>query len=225
MKIREMPELEMPREKLLRYGKENLSTAELLAILLRTGSREKSAIDLAYELLAMDRRGLRYLAECTPEELSSVGGVGEVKACQILAAIEVGKRISAAPKKKSAAIKSSGDIADMFMEKLRYEKKEHFYCVMLNAKGEILEEREISVGDLNSSTVHPREVFAGAVKRSAGSMVCIHNHPSGTPEPSRDDIDTTKRLVQAGQLMGIPIIDHIIIGDGKYVSMKAEGLL
>ena len=111
------------------------------------------------------------------------------------------------------------------MERLRYEKKEHFYCVMLNAKGEILEEKEISVGDLNSSTVHPREVFAGAVKRSAGSMVCVHNHPSGTPEPSRDDIDTTKRLVQAGQLMGIPIIDHIIIGDGKYMSMKAEGLI
>ena len=225
MKISEMPQLEMPREKLLRYGKESLSTAELLAILLRTGDKQKSAIDVAYELLALDRDGLRYIADCTAEELSEVKGVGNAKACQVLAAIELGRRIASFPREKNTTIKSSGDIADIFMERLRYEKKEHFYCVMLNAKGEILEEKEISVGDLNSSTVHPREVFAGAVKRSAGSMVCVHNHPSGTPEPSRDDIDTTKRLVQAGQLMGIPIIDHIIIGDGKYMSMKAEGLI
>ncbi len=225
MKIREMPALEMPREKLLRYGKESLSTAELLAILLRTGSRSKSAIDLAYELLSMDKRGLRHVAECAPEELASVRGVGTVKTCQILAAIELGKRIAALPQEKNRAIRSSGDIADIFMEKLRYEKKEHFYCVMLNVKGEILEEREVSVGDLNSSQVHPREVFAGAVRRSAGSVVFVHNHPSGTPQPSQDDIDTTKRLCSGGQLLGIPVLDHIIIGDGKYVSMKAEGIL
>ena len=159
MNIREMPQLEMPREKLLRYGKENLSTAELLAILLRTGSRSKSAVNLAYELLAMDSRGLRYIAECTPEELACINGVGTVKACQILAAIELGRRIAAAPQDKNTTIRSSGDIADLFMEKLRYEKKEHFYCIMMNTKGEIIEEREVSVGDLNSSQVHPREVL------------------------------------------------------------------
>ena len=225
MKIREMPAWEMPREKLLRYGKENLSTAELLAILLRTGNRHRSAIDLAYELLAMDSRGLRYIAECTPEELASINGVGKVKACQILAAIELGRRIAASPLEKNAVIKSSGDIADIFMEKLRYEKKEHFFCVMMNAKGEILEEREVSIGDLNSSQVHPREVFAGAVRRSAGCVAFVHNHPSGSPTPSQDDIDSTKRLVEAGRLLGIPVLDHIIIGDGTYASMKAEGLL
>ncbi|MBQ6496097.1 MAG: DNA repair protein RadC [Firmicutes bacterium] len=225
MKIREMPAWEMPREKLLRYGKENLSTAELLAILLRTGNRHRSAIDLAYELLAMDSRGLRYIAECTPEELASINGVGKVKACQILAAIELGRRIAASPLEKNAVIKSSGDIADIFMEKLRYEKKEHFFCVMMNAKGEIIEEREVSIGDLNSSQVHPREVFAGAVRRSAGCVAFVHNHPSGSPTPSQDDIDSTKRLVEAGRLLGIPVLDHIIIGDGTYASMKAEGLL
>lgn len=225
MNIREMPQLEMPREKLLRYGKENLSTAELLAILLRTGSRSKSAVNLAYELLAMDSRGLRYIAECTPEELACINGVGTVKACQILAAIELGRRIAAAPHDKNTTIRSSGDIADLFMEKLRYEKKEHFYCIMMNTKGEIIEEREVSVGDLNSSQVHPREVFAGAIRRSAGCVAFAHNHPSGTPQPSRDDIDTTRRLVEAGRLLGIPVIDHIIIGDGSYVSMKVDGLL
>lgn len=225
MKIREMPAWEMPREKLLRYGKENLSTAELLAILLRTGNRHRSAIDLAYELLAMDSRGLRYIAECTPEELASINGVGKVKACQILAAIELGRRIAASPLEKNAVIKSSGDIADIFMEKLRYEKKEHFFCMMMNAKGEIIEEREVSIGDLNSSQVHPREVFAGAVRRSAGCVAFVHNHPSGSPTPSQDDIDSTKRLVEAGRLLGIPVLDHIIIGDGTYASMKAEGLL
>ena len=223
MKIREMPHWEMPREKLLHYGTQNLSTAELLAILLRTGNANRSAIDLANELLAIDKRGLRHIAECTPEELSNIKGIGQAKACQILAAIELGRRIAAMPQAEKISGSKSGIIADMFMEKLRYEKKEHFICLLLNSKGEVLEETEVSIGDLNSSQTHPREVFTKAVRRSAASVAFIHNHPSGDPTPSKADIDTTKRLIEAGKILGIYVIDHIIIGDGCYTSMKARG--
>ena len=225
MRIREMPDWEMPREKLLLNGKQNLSTAELMAILLRTGYENKSAIDLANELLSLDKGGLRYIAECTPEELTRVKGIGMAKACQILAAIELGRRIASSPQKRKTSIKCSGDIADMFQEKLRYEKREHFICLLLNAKGEVMEETEISIGDLNSSQAHPREVFHRAVKRSAASIAFVHNHPSGDPSASRTDIETTKRLIKSGELLGIPVIDHIIIGDGCYISMKADGII
>ena len=225
MKLREMPDWEMPREKLLHYGSSSLSTAELLAIIIRTGASDKSALELANELMAMDRDGLRHMVDCAPEELMTVKGMGRAKACQVIAAVELGRRIAATPPTKGDAITNSGDIADLFMERLRYEKKEHFFCLMLNSKGEILEETEISVGDLNSSVTHPREVFTRAIKRSAGSVAFIHNHPSGTAEASKADIDTTKRLVEVGNLVGIPVIDHIIIGDGEFVSMKASGII
>lgn len=225
MKIRELPEWEMPREKLLRYGKESLSNAELLAIILRSGAAGKSALELAGELMSLDRLGLRHLTECSPEELAEIKGMGEAKICQVLAAAELGKRIAASPAGKRGAVSCPADVAGLVMEKLRYEKREHFLCVLLNSKGEILEETEISVGDLNSSYIHPREVFARAVKRSAGSMLLIHNHPSGDPSPSGADIETTERLLKAGDLLGIPIVDHIIIGDGTFFSMKENGQL
>lgn len=225
MKMNELPIWEKPREKMMRDGVASLSTAEVIAVILRTGSRRKSAVELAGDVLALDRRGLRYLAECSPEELMKVPGLGSAKACEILAALELGKRLASLPPEERPCVRCSDDIAAMFMEKLRYEKKEHFICLLINARGEIIEEREISIGDLTSSASHPREVFAGAVKRSAGSVAFIHNHPSGNEEPSPADIETTKRLVQAGELLGIPVIDHIIIGDGTYMSMKARGIL
>lgn len=225
MKIREMPDWEMPREKLLHYGSSSLSTAELLAIIIRTGSSDKSAVELAHELMALDKNGLRYLVDCAPEELMRVKGMGLAKACQVIAAVELGKRIAATPPLLRETITGSVDIAEIFMEKLRYEKKEHFICLMLNSKGEILEETEVSIGDLSSSVTHPREVFARAIKRSAGSVAFVHNHPSGTPQPSQADIDTTKRLIEVGNLVGIPVIDHIIIGDGEFISMKAQGII
>ena len=225
MNLREMPVWEKPREKLLREGKEALSNVEILTILLRTGTREKSAMKLATEILSADRTGLRFLTDCTPEELREINGMGNAKICELLAAVELGKRIACLPSQRRVAIRCSGDIADIFMEKLRYEKKEHFKCLMINAKGEILEEKEISVGDLNSSASHPREAFVAAVRRSAGSVAFVHNHPSGDPQPSEADIGTTRRLAEAGKLLGIPVLDHIIIGDGVYVSMKAAGFM
>ena len=225
MNIKQLPSEEKPREKLLREGSDRLSTTEILAILINSGTKEISALEIAAQLLSIDKRGVRFLAECSPEELGRIKGMGQAKICTVLAAVELGKRIAAAPVRDRNLIRSSSDIADPFMEKMRYYKKEHFVSLMINAKGEIIEETEVSIGDLCSSSTHPREVFVDAVKRSAGSVVFLHNHPSGDPSPSDTDIQTTKRLIEAGTILGIPVLDHIIIGDGIYVSMKAMGLI
>lgn len=139
--------------------------------------------------------------------------------------MELGKRIASTPREKGPIITSANDIADIFMERMRYYKKEHFISLLINAKGEIIEEVKISIGDLCSSSTHPREVFVDAVRRSAGSVVFLHNHPSGDPEPSQADVDTTLRLVEVGELLGIPVLDHIIIGDGRFISMKSRGII
>lgn len=225
MNIRQLPDEEKPREKLMKEGSSRLSTTEILAVLIGSGTKDISAVELAGQILSLDKRGVRFLAECSPEELGRIKGMGQAKICTVLAAVELGRRIATAPVPERNTIRSSGDIADIFMEKMRYYKKEHFISLMINAKGEIIEETEVSIGDLCSSTTHPREVFVNAVKRSAGSVVFLHNHPSGDPSPSETDIQTTRRLVEAGEILGIPVLDHIIIGDGIYVSLKARGLM
>ena len=172
MNMRQLPSEERPREKLLRAGKENLSTTEILAILLRSGTKDRSALELASDLITISPDGIGYLAECRPEELASIRGIGLTKACEILAAVELGKRIASRPSAKRIRISSAKDIAEIFMERMRYYKKEHFVSLMLNAKGEIIEEaNNFRRGDLCSSTTHPREVFVDAVRRSAGSVV------------------------------------------------------
>lgn len=225
MRLKGLPTEERPREKLLFQGKEALSNAELLAILLRSGTREKSALEVANEILAMDGNGILHLESCSPEELTSITGVGKAKACQILAALELGKRAATHPRKIKKEIANPDDIVQLFMEKMRYYKKEHFIVLLINAKGKILEECEISIGDLSSTLIHPREVFCRAVRRSAAAVVLVHNHPSGDPSPSKQDLETTQRLVQAAQILGIHVLDHIIIGDGIYTSLKSQGLM
>ena len=225
MKIKEFPESEKPREKLLRQGVSSLSGTELLAVLLRTGRKGGSAMDLASEIIALHPDGIRFLADCTPEELGRVPGMGNAKICTLLAAAELGRRIAASRPGHGKRIESSRDIAELFMERMRYYRKEHFICLLINAKGDIIEEHEVSVGDICSSSAGPREVFSGAIRRNAGSVAFLHNHPSGDPSPSEADIKTTGRLVRAGELLGIPVLDHIVIGDGSYVSMKAEGMM
>lgn len=225
MRIMKLPDDERPREKLLSQGKETLSNAELLAILLRTGIKEKSALELANEIIAMNDEGLRGLCENTPEELAAVKGIGKAKACQILAAIELGRRVATYPRKERISICSPGDIVDLFMEKMRYYQEEHFCTLLLDTKGKVIEEVEVSVGDLNSAPVHPREVFKRVVKRSAAAVVLIHNHPSGDPTPSNEDIEITLRLIESAGILGITVVDHIVIGDGTYVSMKSEDLI
>ncbi len=222
--IKEMAEDERPREKLVKYGVTSLSNAELLAILIRTGTREASAIDLARKILSTNKEGLRILADSTVEELSQIKGIGISKASQLLAAIELGKRL-ATSSKNIKSIKSPKDISDLFMEEMRYYKKEYFKILLLNTKNEIISSDLISVGSLNSSLVHPREVFVNAIKKSASCIILVHNHPSGNPRPSKEDINITKRLIEAGKIIGIDVLDHIIIGDGSYSSLKEQDII
>lgn len=223
--IKELPSEERPREKLIQSGAGALSNAELLAILIGTGTREMSAVMLANRILSMEEEGIAYLAGCLPEELTLIPGMGMAKSCQIIAAIELGKRIATKPKRKKINIKSPGEVASLFLEEMRYLKKEYFKVLLLNTKNEIIMIETISVGNLNSSVVHPREVFCTAIKKSACSIIAVHNHPSGNPEPSRSDVDITQRLAESGELLGIKLIDHLIIGDGNYVSLKEKMLL
>ena len=225
MILNDLPVREKPREKLLREGAEKLSNAEILAILLRTGSCGESALDLAARILAMDESGIRYLAGCAPEELRRIEGLGDAKICGILAAVELGRRIASTRRATAGKIAQADDIANMYMETMRYYEKEHFLCLLINSRGEIIEETEVSVGDISGTSANPREVFCRAIRRSAGCVAFLHNHPSGDPTPSDEDMKTTRRLDKAGKLLGIPVLDHIIIGEGSYFSMKANGLL
>ena len=221
--IKNLPEEERPRERLARHGASVLSNAELLAILLRTGTREESAISLAHRILVQEQ-GLRYLADSNVEQLSAINGIGKAKAAQIKAAIELGKRLAAFEPGADKPLKCPQDVAALLMEEMRYLKKEHMKLVLLNVKCNLISVEEISVGSLNASIVHPREVFNPAIRKSSASIIMVHNHPSGDPAPSSEDISITARIAEAGKLIGIELVDHIIIGDGKYISMKEKGL-
>ena len=225
MRIESLPESERPVEKTFRRGIDRLSNAELIALIIHTGTKDKSAIRLSEEVLGAFPEGIGALGSCMPEDLLRIEGIGRVKACSILASVELGKRISSFRADEKISIKNAQDIAGIFMEQLRYAKKEHFKSVLVNAKGEIISIDDVSVGELSSTVVHPREVFHMAVRKSAAAVIFVHNHPSGDPDPSREDILTTKRLVQGGELLGIGVLDHIIIGDGKFSSMREMGLI
>ena len=223
MNIKRLPVAERPVEKLLMKGASSLSNAELLALIIHTGSREKSAIDLAEELLSINFKGISYMGELTVEDILKVNGIGPQKACAIMAAMELGNRISMAPKYNKFVIRCSEDVANYYMPELRHKKKEYLKALLLNTKGEVEFSETISVGELSNTTVHPREVFNPAIKKSAAAIIIVHNHPSGDPTPSDDDIKTTKRLISVGEIIGIKLLDHIIIGDDKYVSLKSIG--
>ncbi len=223
--IKELPITERPREKLYDYGPKALSNEELLAIIIRTGNNEDTAIDLARRLLSKDERGLVALRDITLQELMETKGIGKCKAAQILAAIEIGKRINYLDALSKVKINEPSTIANLFMDEMRYLQKEHFRVVLLDTKNQIIATEEISIGTLNASIVHPRDVFRAAIKRNANSIILIHNHPSGDPTPSREDINISHRLLEAGNLIGIKVLDHIIIGDNKYVSFKEKNLI
>jgi len=221
--VRELPPGERPRERLKRLGAEALTTSELIAILFRTGSRKSGAQDVAQRLMA--RFGdLERLARASIEELCRVEGVGVVKALEVKAALELGRRLAAFTGDQKPTIRSPEEASALFMSDFRGLDKEHFRAILLNTKNHVLKVVEISVGSLDSSLVHPRECFRPAVAASAASIILLHNHPSGDPEPSADDIAITKRLKEAGQVVGIDVLDHIIFGQGKYVSLKERGV-
>ncbi|MDD3839614.1 MAG: DNA repair protein RadC [Clostridia bacterium] len=222
--IREMPKGERPRERLLKYGVKALSDGELLAILLRTGTKNQSAITLAHKLLAKEG-GLRYLIDATVEELSTNPGIGLAKASQIKASIELGRRISSMGTEERYSITTPRDAANLLMGEMRHLKKEHFKVIELNIKNQVMGIESVSIGNINTSIAHPREVFSNPIKVGCASIILAHNHPSGDPKPSSADIKVTKRIVEAGKILGIEVLDHIIIGDGIFISLKQKELM
>lgn len=220
--IKEMPQEHRPRERLFAEGAESLSTVELLAILLRTGAKTCSSVQLASKLLA-HFGGIRQLLEASVEEMSSIKGIGLAKASQVKAALELANRLTKYTGAKKKSIKSPEDIAEILIGKMGHYDREHFVTVLLNTKNQIISIETASVGHLNASLVHPREIFKSAIKRSAASMILAHNHPSGDTAPSQEDVAVTKRLVKAGEILGIEVLDHIIVGDKRYTSLKQEG--
>ena len=225
MQIKYLPETERPVEKACSRGIETLSNAELLAMIIHTGTKNKSAIRLAEDVLASFPDGISGLGGCCLQELLALDGIGNTKACRILGAVELGKRISTMPAPNRQSISSSDDIARLFMEELRYARKEYFKSLLLSTKGDIISIEEISVGELSSTVVHPREVFTMAVRKSAAAVVFVHNHPSGDARPSDEDVETTRRLTDCGKLLGIQVLDHIIIGDGLFSSRREMGYI
>ena len=224
MQIKEMPVSERPQEKLLYGGVKGLSNSELLALIIRTGSTDRSAIQLAEEVISYTSDNIGDLGMAEVRELTDINGIGEAKACSIVAAMELSKRLKsdrlAGSKQR---LRDSRDVADMLMDELAGEKREVFMAINLNTKLQIESKSLISIGNLDSAPVHPREVFAPAVKRGAAAVIVAHNHPSGDPTPSSQDIEVTVRLKEASEIIGIKLLDHVIVGNGRFTSMKSEG--
>ena len=219
MKILDIPKEGRPRERFLKLGPEALSDAELFAILLRTGSKGENVIDMSNRLIK--EHGLDKLFECSLKELQQIKGIGPSKAMQILTIAEIQKRINQS-KKPIKKITCAEDVFSHFHERLKDEKQENFYILMLNTKNNIIGEHLISKGILDASIIHPREVFKPAIKNSASKIILVHNHPSGDPSPSGDDLDITERLLEVGKSMDIGVLDHVIVGDRKWWSWKEK---
>lgn len=224
VKLKDVPKAERPRERLLQYGSTHLSNKELIALLLGSGTRNESVLDLANRVL-MHFEGLKLLKEATIEELTAIKGIGPARGVILLAALELGERLNKYKPTERYVVRSPEDGADYVMEEMRTLDQEHFIALFLNTKNQIIHSQTIFIGTLNSSVVHPREIFREAVRRSSASIIVAHNHPSGDPTPSPEDINVTKRLVKAGKIMGIEVLDHLVIGDGKFISLKEKGHL
>jgi DNA repair protein RadC len=216
--IKEIPVDDRPREKMANKGATALTDAELVAILLRTGTAEKSALDIASELTA-DGGLYKRLASITRlNELMNIKGLGQAKAATVLAALEIGRRIASAKPVEKIHLSCPQDVAEFLMPRLRYAVKEQFIVILLNGKNKVVGTEVISEGSLSSSVVHPREVYASALLHHAAAIMVAHNHPSGDPKPSDEDREITSLLAQSGKVLGIPLVDHIVIGDGTYYS-------
>ncbi|HKI77616.1 MAG TPA: DNA repair protein RadC [Ignavibacteriaceae bacterium] len=224
-KIKELPFDDRPREKLKLRGAQNLTDAELIAILLRTGSKGRSVITVAQELINKNRN-LASLASSSLSHLTKTIGIGNDKAVTLLAAFEISRRIQSQSKWFSdKKITSPNEIAEIFIPLLKDELKEKFIVICLNTANKIIKHEVISIGNLNSSVVHPREVFKVAIENSSASIILLHNHPSGNPEPSNEDISITKKIVEAGKMLNIPVFDHLVIAGENFTSFVKKNLI
>jgi len=224
-KVKDLPIDDRPREKLLLRGPQNLTDAELIAILLRTGTKGKSVISMAHEII-LSENNLAQLASRSSAELIKTSGIGKDKAATLLAAFEISRRILSQTKWFSQKkITSPADVAEIFIPLLRDELKEQFIVVCLSSANKIVRYEKISLGNLNSSVVHPREIFRTAIENNSASIILIHNHPSENPEPSNEDISITRKIVEAGKIMDIPVFDHIIVAGNSYTSFVERRLI
>lgn len=222
--IHDLPLSERPRERLQKFGIEALSAQEILALILGRGISGESVMVTAQRLLSQFG-SVKGIAGASVEELSQVKGIGLAKSAQIKAAFELANRLEGYSEAgEKPIVKTPEDVAGLVKVRLKGKKKEHFLALMLDTRSRLIKVAEISIGSLDGSIVHPREVFKEAISASAASVVFVHNHPSGDPAASEDDVRLTKRLAEAGDIMGIDVLDHIIIGDNKYLSLKREGL-
>lgn len=221
--LKDWPEGERPRERLAQQGPQALSDAQLLAVILRTGRGGGTAVDLGRELLEKFG-GLDGIARAGIKELLAIPGIGPAKAAEVKAAIELGRRYQK-PSLAGASFCASQDVADYYRPRLKDIKQEYFRCLLLDTKNRIIRDEPVSAGTLSASLVHPRETFKAAVRESAAAVIFVHNHPSGDARPSQEDILLTRRLVQAGDLLGIRVLDHVIVGDGGHYSFRDSGLL
>lgn len=218
----------LPYERFLRFGPENLTEAELLAIIIRTGTKDCNALQLAEKVLALakfPKEGLLGLHDVSLKELQDIKGIGEVKAVKLKCLTELSMRMSAATAVEGVRINSSGQVADHFMEKLRHKKTECVVLVCMDAKGQVISEQKLSEGSVRMSLISPREIFLTALQCDAVSILLVHNHPSGDPTPSRADRELTANVKELGDKMNIPLLDHIVIGDNRYTSFKEASLL
>ncbi len=228
LRIKDMPEEDRPYEKLEKSGAESLTDAELLAIIIKTGCKNDTSIDITRKIINRhsEGKGLLYLKKASISQLCEIRGVGRVKAIQLKAAVELGCRLTCAGKENGRyKIASPEDIKMLYMEQLRHMTKEIFMVLVLNTRNEVIKELRISTGSLSETVVHPREVFSEVIKEPAASVILIHNHPSGDSNPSGNDKKTTRRLVEAGKILGIKILDHVIIGNRNIFSFKENGLM
>lgn len=222
--IQVIPNNSRPRERMEKLGPKALADHELLAIILRTGTKDKNVVNLAMDVLR-EVEDLHMLRQTSVQELMKIPGIGRIKAIEIMAATELGHRIAVAPQIKEGTVVSSSWVGNYLTKELSNLTQENVVALYLNTKNEIVKKETIFIGSLNSSVAHPREIFKGAIRYSAARIIVAHNHPSGNTEPSEADYSFTRRMVDAGEMMGIEVLDHFIIGENKYLSLREEGLM
>ena len=225
--MKEMACEERPYERCERFGASNLTDSELLAVLLRTGTRGENALQLADKILhpVFSQKGVLNLHQWTYEQLMQIKGIGKVKAIQILCLAELSRRLAKATAQEGLNFSNPASIARYYMEDLRHANQEQMKLLLLNTKSRLIGETDISMGTVNSAVISPRELFVEALQKNAVSIVLLHNHPSGDPTPSKEDVLITRRIQEAGRLIGVELLDHIVIGDNCYVSLREKGLV